>query len=63
MAVAVVLSYFMSFDNLLLKSLLVLVISFLLYWAGYGISQLIKYIKENRKAKETIEEIPLDKIE
>lgn len=63
MAVAVVLSYFMSFNNLLLKSLLVLVISFLLYWAGYGVSQLIKYIKENRLAKKVTDEVFIDKIE
>lgn len=47
MAVAVVLSKFVSFDNLLIKSLVVLLISFVIYEICYLISLFIKKKKNN----------------
>ena len=48
MAVAVVLSKFFQFPNLMLKSAAVLVVSFMLYEAGYLLSLLYKYIKAKK---------------
>lgn len=50
MAVAVVLSKFFSFSNLLFKCLVVLAVSFAIYEVGYLLSLLHKYVK----AKKTI---------
>ena len=46
MAVAVVLSKFFSFPNLMLKCTVVLVVSFTIYEVGYLLSLLIKHLKE-----------------
>ena len=49
MAVAVVLSKFYSFDNLMLKSLVVLIVSFAIYEIAYLISLAYRAYKERRR--------------
>ena len=49
MAVAVALSRFITFENTMLKSFWVLVVSFLLYEIGYLSTKLVKYLIEKRK--------------
>lgn len=51
MAVAVVVSKFWSFNNLLVKSLVVLIISFSIYLLCYHISKLWKRYRNNKKLK------------
>lgn len=52
MAVAVVLSKFYSFDDLMIKSLVVLILSFIIYEIAYLISVAYKTYKEKRQACE-----------
>ncbi len=57
MAVAVVLSKLFTFDNLMLKSFVVLLVSFAIYEACYLISLLIKHLKEkSQSGTQTAEE-------
>ncbi|MGN1200776.1 MAG: acyltransferase family protein [Candidatus Caccovivens sp.] len=54
MAVAVTISHITSFNNLLLKSFVVLIISFMLYEIGHLICMLIKYIKQKKEATKIV---------